>query len=1293
MIEIDDEAFTHCSALTAVDFSGGSPASIRRIGKQAFVSCISLTGITLPDNLTEIDDEAFLRCSSLTGIILPKRLIKLDAGVFGYCTSLAAVTFSGNSLERIERHVFQSCTSLTGITLPDSLQEIGDEAFLSCTSLTTVTFFGNSSANLEKVGMRAFVGCTSLTGIILPGSLKKIDYEAFYGCYSLTALSSSGYNSVNFPAGIEEIGIRAFASCKALSDITLPGSLIEIGDEAFLRCSSLRSVIFSEGSAGIERIGERAFAFCISLTNLTFPDGLKKIEDEAFLSCTSLIDVTFSQNTTASIVGKRAFASCTSLTSVALSCNLNEISDETFISCSSLTAVTFSGYTPVRIGRIGKRAFAFCSSLTDIALPDNLYEIGSEAFIKCTSLPVISLPNNLAALEKGAFSYCSSASGLFIPRSLTAITDSAFFGCQNLSSIILQWPKPNHGTVAATAFGDVPFLSCGIYLPEKKTADFGDFWKNMQIVKDNNFATADYLCRLDVDAKTVALIRRTGNLNANTVSIPSRVEFAGLNFAVAEIGQALFKNGTLTSVTIPGSVTTIGKEAFAYCSSITSITLPDALTHLDTMVFYNAGLTSINISARLTNIGYLAFGGCSNLSTIRLNWSAPAHGSVADSAFQGVSPSAKIRILAENTFAFDYFWHNMPVLDTNDGDELALVNGFYYTLHTADNTASLYRDAYANSRDTITIPSKITFDWQRYDVTKIRHRVFKRSPATVANIPSSIISIGDSAFANNKLEKLYLEWTDPKSVHFGTAAFTSSVPVAIPRNAYVPYDPLKNYQNHSGYGNADNNTWLGFTLNYRTAEVSFSLNVPFSGSINTNERSITDSATTIALGYGRTILTAVLADSRYHFVNWVINGTEAITENPFSLDVQGPVSVIAYFAETDYFLVNALVNDPLFGSVAVKNMDNTDNLSRTFRRNTAAFLIATPQEGFHFVQWTDAAGRIVSQSNIYILDLKNTETREATLRAVFASDKLKLTVMPSDPAYGTVKVTAAPHLYNKPDTLTATPKDNCRFVKWTNENGDTLSLADTLIITLTRDTLLIAHFEKNSDTYTLKLSAGQNGTLAPGTDTVAVHIRNMQVTAQAVPNFGYRFIHWTNANGDIISTDNPYTFPLLKDTELKALFFLNKYSITATATEGGRVTAGQGEYEYGLEVVLKAVADSNYYFAGWTVFGDALVSTDTTYTFTLSYASFAAYTATFKRTGTANDLLPTAGQAQAFYTDGTLHLVRLQGSMVAVTTIDGQRVLQFKAGSDEYPVTLPAGVYILNAASGKGRLVTKFVVR
>ncbi|OAV63307.1 hypothetical protein Barb6_03812 [Bacteroidales bacterium Barb6] len=235
-----------------------------------------------------------------------------------------------------------------------------------------------------------------------------------------------------------------------------------------------------------------------------------------------------------------------------------------------------------------------------------------------------------------------------------------------------------------------------------------------------------------------------------------------------------------------------------------------------------------------------------------------------------------------------------------------------------------------------------------------------------------------------------------------------------------------------------------------------------------------------------------------------------------------------------------------------------------------------------------------------------------------------------------------------------------------------------------------AVFAKNS--YTLNVSAGANGSAAGG--KLGFYRDYMKATATA--GEGYHFVKWTDAKGDSVSANNPYEFPLTGDTELRAVFgegYRSRVTVTVSETNGGHAYGG-GEYDNGGMVRLEASADPGCYFTGWTHDG-VRVSTETVYVFRLTEGGSYSYTAGFARymTETGNGLPAADLEARAYYADGALHLVNLTGSVVLVSTIGGRQVLQFKAGDGEYPAALPAGVYVLSAANGKGKYVTKFAVK
>jgi hypothetical protein len=89
---------------------------------------------------------------------------------------------------------------------------------------------------------------------------------------------------------------------------------------------------------------------------------------------------------------------------------------------------------------------------------------------------------------------------------------------------------------------------------------------------------------------------------------------------VTSIGANAFRFCTsLTSITIGNGVTSIGLEAFRNCTSLTSITIPDSVTSIGDFAFYDCtSLTSITIPDGVSSIGTQAFSFCTSLTNITL---------------------------------------------------------------------------------------------------------------------------------------------------------------------------------------------------------------------------------------------------------------------------------------------------------------------------------------------------------------------------------------------------------------------------------------------------------------------------------------------------------------------------------------------------------------------------------------------------------------------------------------------------------------------------------------------------
>jgi len=96
-----------------------------------------------------------------------------------------------------------------------------------------------------------------------------------------------------------------------------------------------------------------------------------------------------------------------------------------------------------------------------------------------------------------------------------------------------------------------------------------------------------------------------------SVTIPNSVTNIG-NYAFSECSS-------LTNIMIPNSVTSLGAHAFEVCTSLTNVTIGSGVTSIDREVFSScSSLTSVFIPDSVTSIGYSSFGGCHSLPNVTI---------------------------------------------------------------------------------------------------------------------------------------------------------------------------------------------------------------------------------------------------------------------------------------------------------------------------------------------------------------------------------------------------------------------------------------------------------------------------------------------------------------------------------------------------------------------------------------------------------------------------------------------------------------------------------------------------
>lgn len=169
----------------------------------------------------------------------------------------------------------------------------------------------------------------------------------------------------------------------------------------------------------------------------------------------------------------------------------------------------------------------------------------------------------------------------------------------------------------------------------------------------------------------------TGYVGTDTVVvIPSKIN----GITVETIGHTAFRYSSVTSVTIPDSVTFISDSAFAYCSNLTNISIPNSVTSIGFSAFGGCTkLESITLPSSLRSISEALFSGCSQLTTIHIPVSVT---SIENDAFDGCPSSMTVTYPGSKTQWDD----NITKGSNNDVLENHLICAKLEATFTADGT-------------------------------------------------------------------------------------------------------------------------------------------------------------------------------------------------------------------------------------------------------------------------------------------------------------------------------------------------------------------------------------------------------------------------------------------------------------------------------------------------------------------------------------------------------------------------------------------------------------------------------
>ena len=258
--------------------------------------------------------------------------------------------------------------------------------------------------------------------------------------------------------------------------------------------------------------------------------------------------------------------------------------------------------------------------------------------------------------------------------------------------------------------------------------------------------------------------------NHNLISFCNQIQSVTIPESVTSIGKSAFEHcSKLDSLTIKGVATSIGAYAFASCTSLTSLSLVGNFQTIGEQAFAYCGMTSLTTDADITSIGEYAFSHCTSLTSLSLTGSVQTIGyqafacctsltslsltgdiqKIGDYAF-GYCSSLYTATLSKNltsigTYAFEYCTSlnsiEIPGTVTEIGDYAFIDAGLTsVTIDEGVKSTGAYMFYKCGNLTTVTLPESLTTiaDGSFAFCSNLGH----------VKIPARVTCIGDGAFSN-----------------------------------------------------------------------------------------------------------------------------------------------------------------------------------------------------------------------------------------------------------------------------------------------------------------------------------------------------------------------------------------------------------------------------------------------------------------------------------------------------------------------------------------------------------------
>ena len=1205
VVAVGNNAFYGCNGMTSLII----PNSVTSIGSSACSQCTGLISVNIPNSVTTIGDNAFMGCSQLASIVLPNAVTMVGVGTFQGCSSLASVTF-GSSVTTIGNVAFEGCSSLTSLHIPNSVTMIGNWAFCNCTSLNSLyigssvayilqnTFSGCNNVHyihynarsascsyysagsyqsslpvsglaqlvvgdsVQTLSQYAFANATLLDSVYIGSGVSAIDANAFSGTTNVHYLhfNSNLFTDANFPRAaftsfanltqlivgnnVQYIPSSAFANKTHLQQVTFSSSVVSIGDSAFYNCSALQGPL--QLPATLSAFGSSAFQNCSHINgSLLLPATLQSIGAKAFAGCSKIAG---SLNIPSGVqyMGSAAFSNCDSLLTLTTNSSL-AIPDNAFNSCDRLFQVTLAPSTPT----VGNSAFSDCVRLSDISLGNSLSSIGNKAFNGCIRLSSVALPSTLQTIGDSAFYSCLQMGGvLTFPSTISSIGNYAFANTLPITQIVMRGSIPP--SIYANTFASAP-LTTPVYVPCGATLNYmvTDNWEDFL----NFIESAPFLLSLSVNDTTMG--------SAVVLQQPTCTNYQAIIQALADSGfhflhwadgittnprQVLLSSDTsFTAIFVSdnslitvssnnplwGSVS--GAGVYNYNTIATLTATPSADYHFQR---WSDGNTQNPRSVIVTRDSHFVAIFLSNTSQLSLASSNPVMGSVSGAG------TYYYQDLATITATPNYGYHFTMWSDgiTTNPRIITISQDTAFTAHFTSNTYSVILTASASMGSVQGAGTYSYLDTATLSATAAYGYYFTQwSDGSIDN-PRTLVVVSDTSLVAQFLPISYQITVQANDTNmgavFGGGTFNYNTITTI---SAVPATGFHFIQWNDGNPSNPRSVTVIGNATY-TAQFAANIYSIMVSSANPAMGSVSGGG---SYSHNATVTLTATPVAGYHFVQW----NDGNTDNPRYITATENASYIAQFAINTY-AVSVSSNNSALGTVT-----GTGN----YANNSQITLTATPNYGFHFVQWNDG-----DTTNPRIV----TVTHDISYTAYFDTNQYVVSAV-SDNVVGGSVLGSGQYKYLSQAILTATPMPHYHFVQW----NDSLT-NNPRVLTVLSDTQLVALFQIDSHIVSVTSANPTMGHTSGG--GIVAYGDAIYITATA--NYGYRFTGWSDG-----IMQNPRRVVVSSDTAFTAQFVANTYTALVTSNDISLgVVSGGGTYSYLTTLTLVATPLGSSRFIGWS---------------------------------------------------------------------------------------------------------------